>query len=90
MWKSIIRAWMKVKPGLTKEEPSNIAEIFKQPIFSNPLILNEHGIPLGLGGMREGSAFARADCTRTKDLWNPRAQTWKSLAELEMSYHTLN
>jgi len=63
MWKSIIRAWMKVRSGLTKVELSNIAEIFRQPIFGNPLILNERGIPLGLGGMREGSAFAKVGCT---------------------------
>jgi hypothetical protein len=29
MWKSIIGAWMKVRPGLTKEGPSNIAKIFR-------------------------------------------------------------
>jgi len=90
MWKSIIKAWMKVRPGLTKAEPSNTAEILRQPIFGNPLILNECGTPLGLGGMREGSAFVRAGCTRTKDLWNPGDQAWKSLAELGMSYHTSN
>jgi hypothetical protein len=90
MWKSIIGAWMKVRPGLTKAEPSNTAEILRQPIFGNPLIFNECGVPLGLGGMREGSAFARAGCTRTKDLWNPGVQAWKSLAELGMSYHTSN
>jgi len=90
MWKSIIGAWMKVRPGVTKEEPSNITEIFRQPIFGKPLILNKRGIPLGLGGMKEGSAFVRAGCTRTKDLWNPGVQTWKSLAELEMSYRTSN
>jgi hypothetical protein len=90
MWKSIIGAWMKVRPGLTKAEPSNTTEILRQPIFGNPLILNERRVPLGLGGMREGSAFTRAGCTRTKDLWNPRVQAWKSLAELGMNYHTSN
>jgi hypothetical protein len=79
-----------VKPDLIKEEPSNTAEIFRQPIFGNPLILNESGIPLGLGGSRDGSAFVRAGYSRTKDLWNAKAQTWKSLAELGMSYHASN
>lgn len=54
---------MKVRPGLTTTEPSNTVEILRQPIFSYLLILNERGVPLGLGGMREGSAFVRADCT---------------------------
>jgi len=90
MWKSIIGAWMNVRPSLTKEKPSNIAEIFRQPIFGNPLILNKSGIPLGLGGSRDESAFARAGCSRTKDLWNLETQTWKSLRELGMSYHASN
>jgi hypothetical protein len=81
---------MKVRTGLTKEKPSNIAEIFMQPIFGNPLILNKSGTPLGLGGSKDGSAFMRAGCSRTQDLWNPGAQTWKSLAKLGMSYHTSN
>jgi hypothetical protein len=59
---------MKVRPGLIKEEPTNNAEILRQPIFGNPLILSESGIPLGLGGLRDGSAFARAGYSRTKDL----------------------
>jgi hypothetical protein len=45
---------------------------------------------LGLGGLREGSAFARAGCTRISDLWNPVDKNWKSLAELGMSYHASN
>jgi hypothetical protein len=81
---------MKVRPGLTKADPTNTAEILRQPIFRNPLILNECGISLGMGGLSEGSAFAKAGCTRTKNFWNPGEQEWKSLAELGMSYHTSN
>jgi hypothetical protein len=90
MWKSIVGAWMKVRSGLIKEGPSNTAEIFKQPIFDNLLMLNERGIPLGLGDKREGSALARAGFTRIKDLWNPTAQKWKSLVELGMMNHPSN
>ncbi len=57
--------------GLTKADPSNTVEIFRQPIFGNPLIFNEPGVLLGLNSMKERSAFARAGCIRTKDLWNP-------------------
>ncbi len=78
IWKSIIETWMKVGPDLIKEELSNTAEIFRQPIFGNPLILNESGIPLGLGGSRDGSAFARASCSRRKDLWNPELKLGKA------------
>jgi len=57
------------------------------------LILNQLGTPLGLSNLSslsEGNAFARAGCTRIKDLWNPEGQEWKSLAELGMSYHASN
>jgi hypothetical protein len=67
-----------------------MAEILKQPIFGNPLILNQLEVPLGLSGLSEGNAFACAGCTRIKDLWNRTGQEWKSLAELGMSYHASN
>jgi hypothetical protein len=54
------------------------------------LILNQLGAPLGLSRLSEGNAFARASCTRINDLWNRSGQEWKSLAELEMSYHASN
>jgi hypothetical protein len=90
MWKSIVRAWMKVRPGLTKAIPTSTAEILRQPIFGNPSILNQLGAPLGLSGLSEGNAFAHAGCTRIKDLWNWAGQEWKSLAKLGMSYHAAN
>jgi hypothetical protein len=90
MWKSIVSTWMKVRPGLAKAIPTNTAEILRQPIFGNPLVLNERGILLGLSSLSEGNAFTRAGYTRTKDLWNHRGQEWKSLAELGMSNHVSN
>jgi hypothetical protein len=90
MWKSIVGAWLKVRPGLGKAAPTCIAEILRQPIFGNPLIFNQLGAPLGLSGISEGNAFARAGCTRVKDLWNQAGQEWKSLAELGMNYHVAN
>ncbi len=90
MWKSIVGAWMKVRPGLSKAIPTSTAEILRQPIFGNPLILNQLGVPVGLSGLSEGNAFARAGCTRIKDLWNRSGHEWKSLAELGMSYHASN
>ncbi len=81
---------MKVRPGLIKAIPTSTAEILRQPIFGNPLILNQLGVPLGLSGLSEGNAFTRAGRTRIKDLWNQAGQEWKSLAELGMSYHASN
>jgi hypothetical protein len=90
MWKSIVGAWMKVRLGLTKAIPTSTAEILRQPIFGNPSILNQLGTPLGLSRLSEGNAFARAGCSRIKDLWNRASQEWKSLAGLGMSYHATN
>jgi hypothetical protein len=45
-WKSIVGSWLNVRVGLTKSEPASRAEILRQPIFSNPLILNTTGHPL--------------------------------------------
>jgi hypothetical protein len=81
---------MKVRPGLSKATLTSTVEILRQPIFGNPLILNQLGAPLGISGLSEGNAFARVGCTRIKDLWNRVRQEWKSLAELEMSYHASN
>ncbi len=70
MWKSIVGAWLKVRPGLGKVAPTCTAKVLRQPIFGNPLILNQLGAPLGLSRISEGNAFTRAGCTRIKDLWN--------------------
>ncbi|CAM6079119.1 unnamed protein product [Sphagnum tenellum] len=63
MWKNIIGAWMKVRSSLTKAIPTSTAEILKQPIFGNPSILNQLGVPLGLSSLSQGNAVARAGCT---------------------------
>jgi hypothetical protein len=90
MWKSIVGAWLKVRSSLTKADRINAAKTFKQPLFGNPSILNASGVLLGVGGLREGSAFAHAGCSWVKDLQNPVDKEWKSLAELGMSYHASN
>ncbi len=90
MWKSILGSWLSVRPGLTKSNPTSAAEILRQPIFGNPSVLNTRGIPLGLGGTRDGNAFANHGYTIVKDLWCNEEKDWKSLAELEMCYHENN
>jgi len=90
MWKSIVGSWLNVRPKLTKVDPTSLAETLRQPLFGNPSILNASDAPLGLGGLRDGSAFARHGYTKIKDLWNPEERDWKSLTKLRMSYHTSN
>jgi hypothetical protein len=79
MWKSVVGAWLNVRPGLTKADPTNLAETFRQPLFDNPSILNASDVSLGLGSLRDGSAFVRHGCSQVKDLWNPEERDSKSL-----------
>jgi hypothetical protein len=90
MWKNVVGAWLNVRPGLTKADPTNSAETLRQLLFGNPSILNASGVPLGLGSLRDGSAFVRHGCSRVRDLWNLEERDWKSLLELGMSYHVSN
>jgi len=90
MWKSIVGAWLNVRPGLTKLDPINAAETLRQPFFGNPSITNTEGTPLGVSDLREGYAFARSSCSRIKDLWNPERNEWKNLSELGLSCHVAN
>jgi hypothetical protein len=90
MWNNILGAWLSVRPGLTKSEPSNSAEILRQPLFGNPSIRNPSGSPLGISDIGEGNAFMRYGCSRVKDLRSIARKEWKSLEELQMRHHPAN
>ncbi len=74
MWKNILGAWINIRPSLTKEDPTNRVEMFRQPLFGNPSFTNTRGLPLGVSGQSEGCAFARSRHTKVRDLWNQEAQ----------------
>ncbi len=67
LWKNILGVSLSVRPGLCKSEPTNITELLRQPVFGNPLIINQESRPLGLSGRNEGNAFASAGCSRVRD-----------------------
>ena len=67
LWKSILSAWMNVRPGLSKMEPTNVAEVLRQPVFGNPLITNQDSKPLGLSGRSEGNALVNTGHSRVGD-----------------------
>jgi hypothetical protein len=90
MWKSILGAWINVRLGLTKENPTSRAEMLRQPLFGNPSFTNTKGLPLGVSVQSEGCAFARSGHTRVRDLWNQEAQDWKNLSNLRMHFHASN
>jgi hypothetical protein len=87
MWKSIVGAWLNVRPSLIKSNPTNSDEVLRQPLFGNPSILNSRGIPIRVGGVSEGNALAQFGCSRVKDIWNDAAKDWKGLTDLGMNHH---
>jgi hypothetical protein len=90
LWKSILHYWLSVRPGLSKSEPTNSAEMLRQPVFENPLITNQDGRPLGLSGKSEGNALANAGCSRIGDFWNSEEENWKGLSKFGVSFHPIN
>jgi len=90
MWDSILGARLNVRSELIKLDPTNNAEILRQPLFGNPSILNSNGSPLGISGLREGNAFAPSGCSRVKDLRNAANKEWKSLTEMKMGHYPSN
>ncbi len=90
MWKSILGAWINIRLGLTKKEPTSMAEMLRQPLFGNPSFINSNRAPLGVNSQSEGCAFARSGHTRVRNMWNHEAQDWKSLSDLGMHFHASN
>jgi hypothetical protein len=90
LWKSILHAWMSVRPGLYKTEPTNLAETLRQPVFGNPHIMNHEGKPLGFSGRSEGNSLAKAGCSRVRDFWDLEEKEWKGLSALGVSFHPAN
>jgi len=90
MWKSIVGAWLNVRSGLIKLDPSTAAETLRQPLFGNSSILSASGTPLGVSGLSEGCVFAQSGCSRIKDFWCKKNKEWKGLSALGLSHHTSN
>jgi hypothetical protein len=90
LWKNILHAWMSVRPGLSKSEPTNSTEALRQPVFENPLIVNQEGKPLGLSGKSERNSLANTRCSRIRDFWDSEEKEWKGLSTLGVSFHPIN
>jgi hypothetical protein len=90
LWKSILHAWMSVRPGLCKSESTNSVETLRQPVFGNPLIVNQEGKPLGLNDKNEGNSLANAGRSRVRDFWDSEEKEWKGFLALGVSCHPIN
>ncbi len=66
MWKSIVGAWLNVRPGLIKSDPTNSDEVLRQPLFGNPSILNLKGILLGVGARAKATPLRTPDAPESK------------------------
>jgi hypothetical protein len=89
-WKSILGSWLNVRASLVKTELTSQAEVLRQPIFSNPLVTNTAGHPLGVIRLSEGQAITKADYTRIKVLWDLEDREWKRLPIFGMNSHIIN
>jgi hypothetical protein len=76
--------------GLCKSKPTNSAETLRQPVFGNPLIVNQEGRPLDLSGKSEGNSLANAGCSRVRDFWDSEEKVWKGFSALGVSFHPSN
>jgi hypothetical protein len=85
-----IKSMVEGEARTNQDEPTNSAEILKQPLFGNPSILNSNDSPLGISSLREGNAFAHSGSSRIKDLRNAANKEWKILTEMKMSHHPTN
>jgi len=90
LWKSILHSWMCVRPGLRKSKLTSYAEIFRQPVFGNPLVTNREGKPLGFNGKSEGNALANAGHSRVGDFWDSETKKWKELSALGVRILPIN
>jgi hypothetical protein len=53
-------------------EPTNAAEVLRQPVFGNPLITNQDSKPLGLSGRSEGNALVNTGHSRVGNFGTQR------------------
>jgi hypothetical protein len=53
-WNNILGSWLNIRIRLAKFEPASHAKVLRQPIFSNPFILNTTSLPMGVSGRNEG------------------------------------
>jgi len=90
MRKSIVRAWLNVRSGLTKSDPATSAEVLRHPLFGNPSILNSRDTLFGVSGLSEGCPFTQSGYSRVKDIWKPERKEWKGLLELGINHHASN
>jgi hypothetical protein len=60
-WKNIFKSGLIVRANLAKIEPTLQTEVLRQQIFSNPLVTNFVGRPLGVNGLSEGCTILMLD-----------------------------
>ncbi|KAH9540231.1 hypothetical protein CY35_15G100400 [Sphagnum magellanicum] len=48
MWKNIVGAWLNVRSGLTKSDPTTAAKMLRQPLFGNSSMLSTNSTPFGV------------------------------------------
>jgi hypothetical protein len=78
MWKSILHAWMSMRLGLYKSEPTNSAEILRQPVFGNPLIVNQKGNPWASAARAKETPLRTSDAQKSRTSGTLRKRSGKA------------
>jgi hypothetical protein len=82
-----------LRVGLAKSKPTSHAEVLKQPIFSNPLILNTNSLPREYVVLVKDAPLPILATPESKIFGTQRARqgkAWKSFQALRMIYHATN
>jgi hypothetical protein len=82
LWKGILGAWINIRGGLNKADPSSLAKILRQPIFGSLQVLSSKDEPFRARNKNEGRPLANKGITKLKHLWDAKTKVWKPMASL--------
>jgi len=79
---SCLKAFITIKGNLSLLEHQGMHNIIRQLLFGNLMILEEEGIPLGMGENHVLHLWARKGITKILDVWNKGSEFWLSSKQI--------
>lgn len=77
-----LKAFFSIQRNQQQQKPNIVAEILRQPLFRNPLILKSKDKPLGLGPNIGLYLWARVGITQVRHFWEEDRQDWMPIKEI--------
>ena len=81
MWQGVMRAWQTNQFGIEQQDLHNWAEITRQPIFGNRLLMNDSGIQWGIETKSNLKLWMDKGIKSLQDIATPRGYGWRPFAE---------